>query len=357
MKSWLKLDVFRRMPKPVLAIVYGVVAAALGAGGMYLALGRLARLPVTAGHAEDHGQHEGHGEADHEPEHGGVILLPAAKRVTAGIRVEPARRSDLVEIIRVTGKIALNEDRVTHLHPLVEGRVHEVHVKFGDQVKKGQVLAVVDSQQVGRAKLDLYKSQRETRLAQVNYDWRKTVYENTRALIDALREGISITEIEKKFHDRPMGEYRDQLLSAYADRFKTRADYQRLADVTGRGVVAGKQLLAATAARDAAQAKFAGDLEQICFLAERRWRGAGGTYPRSAKDHAGRPRGGLPRRHGPPAAGADDGDDRRPRLSAYGHFGRSRRRGAAAAGHGGHWRRDHVEHSDARRVAGHIPLV
>jgi len=42
-----------------------------------------------------------------------------------------------------------------------------------------------------------------------------------------------------------------------------------LADVTERGIVAGKQMLEATAALEAAQARFAGYLEQIRFLGER----------------------------------------------------------------------------------------
>ncbi|NOX56173.1 MAG: efflux RND transporter periplasmic adaptor subunit, partial [Planctomycetes bacterium] len=130
-------------------------------------------------------------------------------------------------------------------------------------------MAVIDSQQVGRAKLELYKSQRETRLAEVNCKWHRTVYENTLALIQALKQGIPITEIEKRFQEKPMGEYRDRLLSAYAELHKARADYERLLDVTERGIVAGKQMLAAKAALEAAQAKFAGDLEQIRFLAER----------------------------------------------------------------------------------------
>jgi len=103
----------------------------------------------------------------------------------------------------------------------------------------------------------------------VNYQWSKTVFENTRDLIGVLKNDVPITEIEPKFRDKPMGEYRDRLLSAYADLHKARADYQRLADVTERGIVARKQLLTATAARDVAQAKLAGDLEQIRFLAER----------------------------------------------------------------------------------------
>jgi len=185
------------------------------------------------------------------------------------VRIAVVQREDFRQTTRVTGKVALNEDRVTRIHPLVEGRVHEVPIQFGDSVKEGQVVAVIDSQQVGRAKLELYTSQRETRLAQVNFDWRKTVYENTRELIESLKRGIVITEIEEKFRNKPMGEYRNQLLSDYAELHKTRADYERLADVTQKGIVAGKQMLVATAARDAARARFAGDLEQIRFLAER----------------------------------------------------------------------------------------
>ena len=80
------------------------------------------------------------------------VQLSEGKRRTAGIRVEPVRRGTLTEVARLTGKLALNEDRIAHIHPPVEGRVHEVKVQFGDQVKAGQVLAIVDSQQVGRAR-------------------------------------------------------------------------------------------------------------------------------------------------------------------------------------------------------------
>lgn len=269
MRPRLSFDSLRRIRGPALWIGYGVAAIALGAGGMYL-VGQLRGPGAAPDEAAAHGEHEGHDDhGEHEGEPAGTIHFPRQKQKAAGVRVEPARRADLAETVRITGKVALNEDRVTRLHPLVEGRVHEVHVQFGDRVKQGQVLAVIDSQQVGRAKLELYKSRRETRLAQVNCDWQKTVYENTLALIDALQEGMPITEIEDRFRNKPMGEYRDRLLTTYADLHKARADYQRLAEVTERGIVAAKQMLAATAARDAAQAKFAGDLEQIRFLAER----------------------------------------------------------------------------------------
>lgn len=44
-----------------------------------------------------------------------------------------------------------------HIFPLVEGRVDEVRIHFGDRVKKGDLLVVVQSKEVGQAKLDFSK--------------------------------------------------------------------------------------------------------------------------------------------------------------------------------------------------------
>jgi cobalt-zinc-cadmium efflux system membrane fusion protein len=195
--------------------------------------------------------------------------LSEGKRRTAGIRVEPVRRGTLTEVARLTGKLALNEDRIAHIHPPVEGRVHAVKVQFGDQVKAGQVLAIVDSQQVGRTKLELFKSIQDVRLAKVNYEWQQSIRENTQAMIASLEKGLPITEIEKQFGDRPMGEYRLQLLAAYAELHKARADHSRLTDVSGQGVVPAKQLIAAKATLDAAQATFSAAMEQIRFTSPR----------------------------------------------------------------------------------------
>ncbi len=264
MRPWSYFDSLRGTRRLALWIAYGVAAVALGVGGAYLTI-----RPSSPASSETSGNAKRNEQGERLSVPDKLIHLSITKRDVAGIRVQPARQADFIENIRVTGKVTLNEDRVTRLHPLVEGRVHKVLVKFGDRVEAGQVLAVIDSQQVGRSKLDLYKSQRETRLAEVNYQWSKTVFENTRDLISVLKKGVPITEIEPRFRDRPIGEYRDKLLGAYADLHKAQADYRRLADVTERGIIAGKQLLTATAARDAAQAKLAGDLEQIHFMAER----------------------------------------------------------------------------------------
>ena len=260
-------DSLRRIRRPALWIAYGAIAVALGAGGMYLAIGQLPGLAAASDEAAAYAERKENSEREDEPT--GTIHLSEGKQRTAGIRVEPVHRGDFARIVRVTGKIALNEDRVTRIHPLVEGRVHEVDVQFGDKVKAGQVLAIIDSQQVGQAKLELYQRMLETRLAKVNHEWQREISQNTQALIGELEKGVSMADIEKRFPDKPMGNFRQQLLSAYAQLYKARADYKRLKELSDKGITAGKLFIDAEAARDAAQATFSGTLEQIKFTVQR----------------------------------------------------------------------------------------
>lgn len=243
-----------------LLIVCSLMAAVLGAGVMYLLAPRLPwrALSNRDGQTADLPENE-------EPQDPSIIALPQTMWKVAGIRVDKVRRGELGKNVWVTGKIALNEDRVAQVNPSVEGMVREVPVQFGDDVTAGQILAIIDSREVGDAKLKLHESRLATRLAEVNYEWAGNIEENTQALIRALKAGTPLEDIERTFRDKAMGDYRQQLVSAYAQVHKARADRDRLKDLSDRGISAGKEFLAAEATRDAAEATLQAWLEQIKF--------------------------------------------------------------------------------------------
>lgn len=204
-------------------------------------------------------------EVGRESGQSSVIILSKDKWEVAGIRLGAAEQKQVSQNVWVTGKVSLNEDRVANIVPLVEGIVREVNVKFGDEVTAQQVLAIIDSPQVGAAKLELFKNRQATRLAAIDADWQATVEANVQSLIDSLKEQVPIAEIEKRYKDKPMGSYREQLVSAYARLHKSRADYERLHDVAAEGVVPEKEFIAAKATYEADQATFQALLEQIRF--------------------------------------------------------------------------------------------
>ncbi|WDQ17129.1 efflux RND transporter periplasmic adaptor subunit [Rhodopirellula sp. P2] len=194
-----------------------------------------------------------------------VVTLPKAQWGASGIRIEPVQRSAFSKTLSLTGKISLNQDRVAHIYSMVEGTVDDVSVSLGQNVQKDELLAVIHSREVGAAKLELYQARLQLELANTQKELQTTIAKNTNELLLALRSNMEITEIEKKFHDRPMGAYRERALASYAAYLKSAADVMRLEGVTQSGAVSGKTLLAATSSRNADLAIFQSRIEQIQY--------------------------------------------------------------------------------------------
>jgi len=244
-------------------LVFAVAVLAVGAAGMsgiyrtWLAPNALPRTQEDRPHGGENG----------EEEDATFVTLSQEKWSVAGLRVQQVERGTLSGVAWVTGKLSLNEDRVAHIYSPVDGRIHEVNVQFGDDVKQDQMLAVIDSKEVGAAKLSLYQNRLDADFTKVNDEWKQKINTNTQELIKALEQGTPITKIDELFGDKPMGEYRQQMLVAYASLHKSRADFERLSSLAAQNVVAGKQLLTAKANFEADQATFLALQEQLKFTA------------------------------------------------------------------------------------------
>lgn len=191
------------------------------------------------------------------------IQFPRESWQAASLAMQPAGRAPLDHPLELTGKIALNEDHVAHIFPLVEGRVDEVKVQFGDKVKQGDLLVVVQSKEVGQAMLQLFQDRLQLDFAEHKNEWTQAMAENTRAMIGLIRDGAPIEQIEKQLQNRHVGEFREQLMSAYISQYKTRKHLDRLTPLSEEGAVTGKQLLEAETDWDAARASLQSSVEQI----------------------------------------------------------------------------------------------
>ena len=69
-----------------------------------------------------------------------------------GIETSPAETGDFRVHISLPGQIAINTDRMAHIVPRVPGIVRQVKKKLGDHVKKGEVMAVIESRELADAK-------------------------------------------------------------------------------------------------------------------------------------------------------------------------------------------------------------
>ncbi len=244
--------------------IVGLVSATVGGIVVHFVFDRpqqsVAQTTASSGDS-DHG-HEG--EHDEE-EDGATIRLSKEMWAAARLKVEPAERRSMDLGTWATGKVTLNDDRTAHIYSITEGRAHEVPVSLGDKVQFGQVLAIIDSREVGSAKLELYQARLQEEFARKTNDFAQRVKTNASELIEALSSKKSPAEIDAQLGDKAIGKYREQLLGAYAELIRSRADYERLESVASSGAVAGKQFIAAEASYRVAEANFDSVMEQLRF--------------------------------------------------------------------------------------------
>lgn len=96
---------------------------------------------------------------------GGKVTLSEAQIKAAGITLASADPASIVASVQLQGEVRMNEERSAHIVPRVAGMVESVAVSLGQQVKRGQVLAVINSGTVADLRGDSLTAQRRLELA------------------------------------------------------------------------------------------------------------------------------------------------------------------------------------------------
>ncbi|WP_020651423.1 efflux RND transporter periplasmic adaptor subunit [Massilia niastensis] len=134
------------------------------------------------GHAE-HAEHEGEGadkahagEDDHAGE-AGVIAMSQQQIQAAGIATAVAAPASIQTEIVLPGEVRFNQDRTAHVVPRVAGVVESVGAALGQDVKKGQPLAVIASAELAELRSATLGADRRLELARVTYEREKKLWE------------------------------------------------------------------------------------------------------------------------------------------------------------------------------------
>lgn len=99
----------------------------------------------TAAKAEgaEHAEHGAGHDEEHEKE--GHVELSTEALKNAKLKIEEAGPAKIKSLLPLYGKIAANEEALAHVQPRFPGIVKEVRKRLGDQVGKGETLAVIES--------------------------------------------------------------------------------------------------------------------------------------------------------------------------------------------------------------------
>jgi cobalt-zinc-cadmium efflux system membrane fusion protein len=103
----------------------------------------------------------------------GEIWLTDAQIAEAKLKVEALDEQDVDDVIVTSGKVAFDDAHVNHVFSPVSGRVTRIDAKVGQHVKKGEVLAVLESPDIGLASADLHKASADLITAQHDLERQK----------------------------------------------------------------------------------------------------------------------------------------------------------------------------------------
>jgi len=95
-------------------------------------------------------------------------FVTASETLLQRLQLEPVQRTRFAETLRLPGRVALDEHRVARIGPGVSGRVTRIQVFIGQSVQKGEVLAQINSTELGAAQEDYLKSRTQVNLQRLN---------------------------------------------------------------------------------------------------------------------------------------------------------------------------------------------
>lgn len=193
-------------------IVIGVCCAAiLTAAAFYfylhagMAVTEYAAAPIHE--AAHNGQRERGQSALHDPDAEPArptddhVLLTEAQLKTMGIAIATAGPGKLQQTVTLKGEIRLDGDRIAHVTPYVSGHVKEISKGLGDPVRKGEVMAVLESRELADAKAAYLAARERVVLAETRFSreeslWKKQISSEEDYL--NAKQALAAAEIEKQ---------------------------------------------------------------------------------------------------------------------------------------------------------------
>lgn len=174
----------------------------------------------------------------------------------------------------VPGRLRYDDQRHIEVRIATSGVLTSVKVKPGDRVAAGDILAELNSPEVGHARADVL--QRESDLAVVTQrrDWEQLVCRGLQQLAGAIQSRKPLDEIREQFRNVSIGAAREKIMTNYSQLLLAESLTKSAIQNVSTGVVPAKILQERQSERDSAEASLQGTLEQILFDARQACRQA-----------------------------------------------------------------------------------
>ena len=145
----------------------------------------LACLPVFQAGCDDSEAAASDKQVEAAPElpyfEGEVIRVPPAFAERIGIKTSVAAVTEISPVVYVTGVLEFDEQRIAAVGSRISGRVRQVKVIEGTKVEPGDVLATMESAELGKAQAEIFSVKARAQYADTD----------ERRKLQLLKEGIA----------------------------------------------------------------------------------------------------------------------------------------------------------------------
>lgn len=195
---------------------------------------------------------------------GRAEFLPEAIK-NADLVFKKAGPAKLVSTIRLPGEIGLNEEKVVHIVPRVDGVVTKVFKDLGDHVSTGEIIAILESRELAEMKIDYLAATKQVDMARVDLDRETRVFKNTKSMLDLLEQELDPEEIYRQLKDMVIGKSRESLIPAQAKLRLAKSIYNREKGLLEKGITSESEFLLALEDYKSAEARYIALREKIAY--------------------------------------------------------------------------------------------
>lgn len=210
---------------------------------------------------KDDGQEHGHGPEREK----GAVRLSAEALKAAELEVSAAGPGEILETLDAPGEIQLDMDRLAHVTPRLSGVTAQVLKSVGDRVAAEELLAVLQSPDLGNAKIEYFTAAVNLELAKKDAQREKTVHDNTEKLLELLKDERDPAAIEKALNGASIGETKSKLLGAYSALRLARSVWARAEKLKEDKLISDASYDVAYKELESFRAEFNGAFEEAQF--------------------------------------------------------------------------------------------
>jgi len=184
------------------------------------------------------------------------VQLTPEKVERSALKLTKAEQRPFRETRAVPGQIVYDGAKHLSITAPVDGVVKRVLAEPGQMIEQGAPLVVMSSTEVGLARDEVLHRIVGLELASQEHDWAETVAENVELLLKWFSDRPKLTEIEAKFDDRPLGDYRERLISTYSKLLLAEQALASTSDLDQQGGLARRVVEERRSNREVAAATF-----------------------------------------------------------------------------------------------------